>query len=356
VATYNNKFLVKNGIAVGVSSNPISVIDENGNWVGATGILTGASGVSGASGYVGLDGATGINGASGITGASGVDGLQGASGSTGLTGATGIQGINGASGSTGLTGATGPAGASGATGYQGASGSTGIQGASGSTGLGATGSTGLQGASGSTGLTGSTGIHGDIFNTTSTSSLTLAASGATGITIGLDLDYTTGQSVVIANSITALQHATVNTYNPITGALAFTRTGNTGTGTYTSWEVNLDGAQGQAGATGSAGVGGTIAYHGDFFGTVDIVTPTINIGYVIQLNNTRLNNGISVTNNGSSLPTRLTFSATGSYKISFTAQFENTNTKPHQVQIWIRKNGVDVIDSSSRTSWCINSK
>lgn len=74
MATYNNKFLVKNGLAVGSTSEPISVIDENGNWVGATGILTGASGVSGASGYVGLDGATGVQGIDGATGYTGASG------------------------------------------------------------------------------------------------------------------------------------------------------------------------------------------------------------------------------------------------------------------------------------------
>ena len=140
MATYNNKFLIKNGLAVGGSSGPISVIDENGNWVGATGILTGASGVSGASGSTGIDGASG---STGITGASGVDGLQGASGASGSTGLTGSTGITGASGSTGITGASGVQGASGSTGITGASG---VQGASG-----LIGSTGVQGPQGNFG-------------------------------------------------------------------------------------------------------------------------------------------------------------------------------------------------------------
>ena len=71
MATHNNKFLAKNGLSVG---NSVEVIDENGNWIGATGILFGATGYQGASGSTGLTGATGI---------------QGASGSTGLVGATG---------------------------------------------------------------------------------------------------------------------------------------------------------------------------------------------------------------------------------------------------------------------------
>jgi len=175
LATNNNKFLVKNGLAVG---SAIDVINTSGEWIGATGTLhgatgpqgaTGVQGIDGASGYVGSDGATGIqgiDGATGPTGATGATGIQGASGSTGLTGATGpqgiggatgpegVQGIQGVEGASGITGASGVQGNIGATGEQGIQGASGTQGASGSTGL--TGATGL----GATGLTGATGTQG----------------------------------------------------------------------------------------------------------------------------------------------------------------------------------------------------
>jgi len=227
---------------------------------GSTG-LTGATGIAGATGYTG---ATGIQGASGSTGLTGATGVQGASGSTGLTGATGIQGASGAtgtqgaSGSTGLTGATGYQGVQGATGLIGATGVQGIQGASGSTGL--TGATGVQGASGSTGLpgaTGSAGAAGDRYSTTSSSSFAIATSGATGITIGTGLSYSTGQPITLAYDASNIQDATITSYNPATGALVFTRTtGGTGSGTYTSWAVNLAGAVGAVGATGTPGATG----------------------------------------------------------------------------------------------------
>ena len=157
MATHNNKFLAKNGLSVG---NSVEVIDENGNWIGATGILFGATGYQGASGSTGLTGATGVQGKDGATG------VQGASGSTGLSGATGIQG---ASGSTGLTGATGIQGIQGASGVQGASGSTGLTGATGIQGIqGASGSTGLTGATGPSGINGASGAGPAITNDTST--------------------------------------------------------------------------------------------------------------------------------------------------------------------------------------------
>ena len=39
MATSNNSFLVKNGLSVGGASGVINVIDNEGNWIGATGTL-----------------------------------------------------------------------------------------------------------------------------------------------------------------------------------------------------------------------------------------------------------------------------------------------------------------------------
>lgn len=78
MATNNQKFIVKNGLAVGSPS--IDVINPSGEWIGATGTLhgatgptgpQGASGISGASGYVGSDGATGPQGPQGASGVGG---------------------------------------------------------------------------------------------------------------------------------------------------------------------------------------------------------------------------------------------------------------------------------------------
>ena len=74
MATNNNKFLVKNGLAVGSS---IDVIDSSGNWIGATGTLQGATGPQGASGVQGIDGASGYVGSDGATGQTGATGPTG---------------------------------------------------------------------------------------------------------------------------------------------------------------------------------------------------------------------------------------------------------------------------------------
>jgi hypothetical protein len=90
----------------GLKVNGAEVINSNGQWVGTSSGLVGATGTTGATGATG---ATGFEGTTGATGATGVTGSDGATGSTGSAGATGPTG---ATGSTGSTGATGPTGAS----------------------------------------------------------------------------------------------------------------------------------------------------------------------------------------------------------------------------------------------------
>jgi len=127
--------------------------------------------------------------------------------------------------------------------------------------IGATGSNGTSGTSGvngSSGTSGYNGSDGDRYHTTSSSSLTLNSSGtASIITDDLNLDYSIAQTIIIAHDLSNHQHGAVISYDQSTGVLVFDKTNKTGTGTYTSWEVNLDGAVGIAGSSGTSGVNGT---------------------------------------------------------------------------------------------------
>jgi len=160
--------------------------------------------------------------------------------------ARGDQGPQGLTGATGSTGSNGPTGATGAQGIQGATGPTG-----------ATGSTGPQGIQGVTGATGATGAEGDKYHTTSTSSLTIASNGnITLITVDKNLDYSVAQTVIIAYDLSNHMHGDVVSYNQTTGSLIVALKQKSGSGTYSSWQVNLDGAvgiQGDTGATGATG-------------------------------------------------------------------------------------------------------
>lgn len=235
-------------------TGPIGITGPTGptGSTGATG-ATGPTGNIGPTGGTGPTGPTGTTGATGSTGPTGSTGITGPTGPTGSTGNTGPTGPTGNTGSTGTTGPTGPTGSTGTTGNTGPTGPTGSTGAVGPTGP--TGSTGAIGPTGPTGSLGPTGPSGNLYQTTSTSTLTIAV-GTQSLTVGTGLNYSTGQSVVIAYNSTNEMIGNVSSYNASTGALVVTVTTIVGSGTYSSWSVNLNGASGPQGPTGPTGTTG----------------------------------------------------------------------------------------------------
>ena len=228
---------------------------------------SGTSGTTGTSGTAGTSGTSGTTGSSGTSGTSGSTGTSGSSGTTGTSGSSGTTGTSGSSGTSGTTGTSGSSGSSGTTGLDGSNGTSGTSGTTGTSGSsgtsGTTGTSGSSGTSGTTGTSGSSGLSGDRFATTSSSTYTLQAPGNSGtITVGLGLSYTVGQSIIIAYDANNHNEAEVVSYDPLTGILNFIVFRLTGSGTYSTWQVNLDGATGGDGSSGSSGTSGTSSTSG----------------------------------------------------------------------------------------------
>jgi hypothetical protein len=57
--------------------------------------------------------------------------------------------------------------------------------------------------------------------------------------------------------------------------------------------------------------------------------------------------GISIANNGSGNPTRITFAAAGTYMLAPNIQFANSAGADYNVNIWFRKNGTDIANSNT---------
>ena len=240
-------------VSDGETPGGIPVTCGGGGATGATGPSGGPVGATGATG-VGATGATGTKGSTGSTGPQGPtgDSITGATGPIGATGLTGA-GSTGATGLTGNDGATGLDGATGVTGNDGATGATGTAGNDGATGL-----TGNDGATGATGLgaTGATGAPGDRYQTTSSNTLTIGT-GSTSLTVGTGLAYTIAQDIIIAYDINNHMVGMISSYDSVTGAMVVDITTVVGSGSYSQWDVNLNGAVGAQGATGSGATGAT---------------------------------------------------------------------------------------------------
>lgn len=87
--------------------------------------------------------------------------------------------------------------------------------------------------------------------------------------------------------------------------------------------------------------------YGAFTDTTDQTAAAINTAYPVKLNTTEISNGVTVVNDGSGNPTRITVSNSGFYQIAVSNQYTSTNASAHDVQTWLRKNGTNVADSNS---------
>jgi hypothetical protein len=90
-------------------------------------------------------------------------------------------------------------------------------------------------------------------------------------------------------------------------------------------------------------------YYGAFQDNTSQTAASINTAYAVKLNTTDLTNGVSVVNDGSSNPTRVTLSNTGIYNIQFSLQLEKTGGSGNMIaDIWIRKNGIDIPSTTGK--------
>lgn len=94
---------------------------------------------------------------------------------------------------------------------------------------------------------------GDKFKGSSTSSVAIDATTPKNFVITTGLSFTAGQSVVVARDASNYISGTVTSYNPTTGALVVANQSQVGTGTYNSWTVNINGAKGDVGTSGTNG-------------------------------------------------------------------------------------------------------
>jgi len=90
-------------------------------------------------------------------------------------------------------------------------------------------------------------------------------------------------------------------------------------------------------------------YYGAWQDNVTQTAAASNVGYAMIFRTIDLANGISVVTNGTNL-TKITFANTGIYNLQFSSQFQNADNAQHDVNIWLRLNGTDVVGSNGLIS------
>jgi hypothetical protein len=90
-----------------------------------------------------------------------------------------------------------------------------------------------------------------------------------------------------------------------------------------------------------------LGYYGAWQTDTTQTAAASNVGYPMRFEIADITpNGISIVNNGSGDPTRITFANTGIYNIQFSSQFQNIDNAEHDVTIWLRLSGTDVTGSA----------
>jgi len=92
-----------------------------------------------------------------------------------------------------------------------------------------------------------------------------------------------------------------------------------------------------------------VGYYGAFDDSTTQSAAVINTAYPIKLNRTTLSNAVTIANNGSGQPTRITINNSGIYNIQFSLQLEKTGGSGNMTaDIWLRENGIDVPNSTGK--------
>lgn len=172
-----------------------------------------------------------------------------------------------------------------------------------------------------------------------------ASGGTTGLTFS-GSPITTSGTLTLGGVLGIANGGTNSTATPTAGGLAY--------GTGTAYAFSSPGAAGQflTSTGGSTPTWSTIStpsigqssYYGSFYDTTATqVAANTTTAYAIQIGQTAENNGVTIASGD-----EITFAHSGVYNVQYSIQFTNTDNAIHNVNIWLRKNGVDVADSNSQ--------
>ena len=120
--------------------------------------------------------------------------------------------------------------------------------------------------------------------------------------------------------------------------------------------------RGSVDISGSAEFNGDVDVIGDFyhlgnkqynygqFYSLETQSGSADTPYEMKFEGADSTNGISIGDNGSGLPTRITPNHTGLYNIQFSNQLGNTANSDVTFDIWFRQNGTNVTNSNTKFS------
>jgi hypothetical protein len=104
--------------------------------------------------------------------------------------------------------------------------------------------------------------------------------------------------------------------------------------------LEINDINGKPKTTGGGG-GGAVGYYAQYQDDISQPLGAANVGQATKFRTMDFSNGVTVVSD-----TQITIANTGIYNLQFSFQFQNTASQDHDVTIWLRKNGADVLGSA----------
>jgi hypothetical protein len=99
--------------------------------------------------------------------------------------------------------------------------------------------------------------------------------------------------------------------------------------------------------TGTGSFNTATGSYGSFYDTTNQTNPVANTPNSASFNQTAITNGVSISGSISPFNTYVKTENAGVYNIQFSAQLDKTDSGTDSVDIWIRKNGIDLLDTAT---------
>jgi hypothetical protein len=87
--------------------------------------------------------------------------------------------------------------------------------------------------------------------------------------------------------------------------------------------------------------------YGSFYSTATQTNPVAGVNRPMTFNETAITNGVSISGSASPFNSYIKTENPGVYDIQFSAQLDKTDSGSDDVIIWLRKNGIDLIDTAT---------
>jgi hypothetical protein len=88
--------------------------------------------------------------------------------------------------------------------------------------------------------------------------------------------------------------------------------------------------------------------YGSFYDTTIQTNPVANIARSMSFDSTDITNGVSISGSTSPFNTYIKTTNAGVYNIQFSAQVDKTDSGTDEIDIWLRKNGIDLTDTATK--------